>query len=254
MELYSKFFWLRDTKHGFEKTHASFHVHLATAALLSMAVHGALLLIGVRSSDPVNAFSQSFSVVRIDTSSGSASGQVDTTVYQQQTELEHIAVDRKPILTQDQAVVIDASQAATNGSQPALGPSNGEEAQEPVKGLAIGGLAFAGFGGGRRKPFEFATTNVEQNSQTANADAHESFARRQMAQAIIAELKKDLNQLIPADIGQKCLLQSSLVCQKRNESLEKFLLIKAPSIQQLIAGKMVRITSDEGQWSVEVSN
>ncbi len=254
MELYSKFFWLRDTKHGFEKTHASFHVHLATAALLSMAVHVSLLLIGVQSNDRVNSFSQSFSVVRIDTSSGSTSDQVDATVYQQQTELEHIADDRKSILTHDQAVVIDASQAATNGSQPALGPSVGEEAQEPVKGLAIGGLGFAGFGGGRRRPFEFATTNVEQNSQTANADAHESFARRQMAQALIAELKKDLNQLIPADIGQKCLLQTSLVCQKRNENLEKYLLIKAPSIQQLIAGKMVRITSDDGQWSVEVSN
>lgn len=254
MELYSKFFWLRDTKHGFEKTHASFHVNLATAALLSMAVHGALLLIGVQSKDRINSFSQSFGVVRIDTSSGSTGGQVDATVYLQQNELKPIAVDKKPILTHDHAVVKDASHAAANGSQPALGTSNGEEAQEPVKGLAIGGLAFAGFGGGRRRPFEFATTNVEQNSQTANADAHESFAKRQMAQALIAEIKKDLNQLIPADIGQKCLLQTSLVCQKRNESLEKYLLIKAPSVQQLIAGKMVRITSDEGQWSVEVSN
>jgi hypothetical protein len=254
MELYSKFFWLRDTKHGFEKPHASFHGYLATAALLSMAIHASLLLIGIQSNDRVNSFSQSISVVRIDATSGSTGGQVNATVYKQQNEREHIAVDRKPILTQDQAVVIDASLPATNGSQPALGQSDGEEAQEPVKGLAIGGLGFAGFGGGRKRPFEFVTANAEQNSQTANADTNESFARRQMAQALIAELKTDLNQLIPADIGQKCLLQTSLVCQKRNESLEKYLLIKAPSIQQLIAGKMMRITSDDGQWSVEVSN
>lgn len=254
MELYSKFFWPRDTKHGFEKTHASCHAHLATAALLSMAVHAALLLIGVRSNDRVSSFSQSISVVRFDATTGSAGEQIRTSVNQQQNVSEQVAVDNKPILTQDKTVVLDASHASTNGLQPALGQSDGEQAQEPIKGLAVGGLGFAGFGGGRKRPFEFATANVEQTSQMANADTHESFARRQMAQALIAELKKDLNQFIPADIGQKCLLQTSLVCQKRNESLEKYLLIKAPSIQQLIAGKMVRITSDDGQWSVEVSN
>jgi hypothetical protein len=254
MELYSKLFWPRGKKHGFEKPHASFDVHIAAAALLSMAVHASLLLIGVQSNERVSSFSQSISVVRIDASTGSSQGQVNASVYKQQNELEPIAVDKKPILTHDQAVVIGASQAATIGAQTALGPSDGEEAQEPIRGLAIGGLGFAGFGGGRKRPFEFVTANVESASQTTSADTHESFARRQIAQALIAELKKDLNQLIPADIGQKCLLQTSLVCQKRNESLEKYLLIKAPSIQQLIAGKMVRITSDDGQWSVEVSN
>lgn len=75
-----------------------------------------------------------------------------------------------------------------------------------------------------------------------------------MIQAFLEELKNDLNQIIPLEAGQMCQLQAAVVCQKNNDILEKYLLMKVSSIQQLVAGKMVIIKSGDGQWRIEISN
>jgi hypothetical protein len=129
---------------------------------------------------------------------------------------------------------------------------DGEAMQEPIKGLAMGSSGFTGFGGGRKRAFEFANSHTDSSSQNINGDSQQTLLRRQMIEALLAELKNELNQLLPLDSGQKCQLQVAVVCKKRNEFLEKYLLMKAPSIQQVIAGKAVTISSDDGQWIIEL--
>ena len=134
-----------------------------------------------------------------------------------------------------------------------VGDDGVQEPPESIKGMMVGPAGFTGFGGSRRRPFELVGA-VDPRIRNSNGDTDHPTALRQIAQTVVAEMNNELNQLMPADAGQVCQLQVSVACYKRNDALEKYLLSKAPMLQQLVGGKAVRVASEDGLWKIEISN
>ena len=133
-----------------------------------------------------------------------------------------------------------------------VGESGAEESTEPIQGMMVGALGFTGFGGTKKRPFELVGA-AELRIQNANAESHGAAPVRRIAQEVLTEMKSQLNQLMPADPGQVCQVQVSVTCQKRNDRLEKYLLSKAPMLQQLVGGRTVSVVSEEGLWKIHYS-
>lgn len=252
MELFSKKAFLDLTKRGFLQNHALSDSHIGTAMLLSVAIHA--LLLSTNTNNDVRPRNLAMKISGFDTHIKTDAKQSHTSENQQQKGSELIALDVNPLSEFDRLERTETfeQQAFVTVSQ--QNKTDGEEMQVPIKGLSVGGVAFTGFGGGRKRAFELVNSHDESLARNTNGDLQEIILRRQMAQVFLAQFKNDLNELIPIDAGQKCQLQTAVVCQKSNDVLEKYLLLKMPSIQQLVAGKMVRIASDDGQWKLELSN
>lgn len=254
MELFNKNVLYKEIKYGFGQTRALLNRRIGVALVFSMATHALFLSLNTDSSKNFLLSLQPIRIVASDANIRFKAKPSNTLVNQVLKETELLRMSSKTTTGFDQLPIAETFQKSTFATQNVINLMDDEAMQGPVKGLAMGSAGFTGFGGGRKKAFEFANANANSPLQNINGDSQETFLRRQMVEALLAELKNDLNQLLPLDSGQKCQLQEAVVCKKRNEFLEKYLLMKAPLIQQLVAGKVVSVTTEDGQWKIELTN
>ena len=254
MELFNKKPHIDPTKHSFIQNYASWDHRIRAAILLSIAFHALLLLLDTSSNNISLPSHKPMKVIGINSQIWSEEKLSKAWVKNQQSQSELITTNSEFRLSIDQLAITETFEKPAYVNQNPSDPTDAEESQIPIKGLSVGSSAFTGFGGGRKRPFGFVQTKSESSSLNTSGDLQDVIVRRQMIQAFLEELKNDLNQIIPLEAGQMCQLQTAVVCQKNNDILEKYLLMKVSSIQQLVAGKMVIIKSGDGQWRIEISN
>lgn len=252
MELFNKKVLSKQTKHGFVKNCALLNRPIGLAVVFSMATHALFLSLNTHSSKNFLSSDQPIRIVGSDAYIRFEAKPSNASLNQALKETELLRMSRKSTSGFDQLPIAETFEKPAFATQNALDQMDGEAMQGPIKGLAMGSAGFSGFGGGRKRAFEFANSHADSPSQNMNGDSQQTLLRRQMIEALLAELKNELNQLLPLDSGQKCQLQVAVVCKKRNEFLETYLLMKAPLIQQVFAGKAFTVTSDDGQWIIEL--
>lgn len=226
---------------------------LAAALFFSAAMHASLLWMNMYDSKQIGSPNLFVKTIGFNAHINDA----DVSTLGSDREIQKEAVlhgsNNTNSLSQERFVAAEPPPRSNDAVQMPVDDVVVQESSESIKGMMVGPAGFTGFGGSRRRPFEVVGA-VDPRIQNSNGDTDHSMARRQIAQTVVAEMKNELNQLMPADAGQVCQLQVSVACYKRNDALERYLLSKAPMLQQLVGGKAVRVASEDGLWKIEISN
>jgi len=253
MGLFNNSFSSANTKPDASLGQAMMHGRFGAAMLFSAVVHISLLGMQIVPSHTVDASVLMKKTIALNVRIGDAADVVNNTEHapQKETLLHGAGKTKHEVL--ERFVATEPLSEIVHNAHAEVVTSGTEEVVEPIKGMMIGAVGFSGWGGARKRPFQLVGA-AEHHIQNAVGETDRTGMRIEIAQAVVAEMKDELNRTVPADAGQICRLQASVACQKRNESLEKYLLLKAPMLQQLVGGRLVSVASHEGLWKVEISN